>query len=69
MAPEILNLVDRDSKYDKVCDIFSCGCIFYKLLFGHSLFMGNTFNEVLGQNKKCNYTLDGPEMTSIPFEA
>ncbi|CAD8172639.1 unnamed protein product [Paramecium octaurelia] len=69
VAPEILNLVDRDSKYDKVCDIFSCGCIFYKLLFGHSLFMGNTFNEVLGQNKKCNYTLDGPEMTSIPYEA
>ena len=52
-----------------MCDIFSCGCIFYKLLFGHSLFMGNTFNEVLGQNKKCNYTLDGSEMNSIPYEA
>ncbi|CAD8179946.1 unnamed protein product [Paramecium octaurelia] len=69
VAPEILNLVDRQQKYDKVCDIFSCGCIFYKLLFGHSLFMGNTFNEVLGQNKKCNYTLDTSEMNSIPYEA
>lgn len=48
VAPEILNLVDRQFKYDKVCDIFSCGCIFYKLLFGHSVFIGNTFNEVLG---------------------
>ena len=31
VAPEILNLVDRDYKYDSVCDVFSCGCIFYKL--------------------------------------
>ncbi|CAD8085967.1 unnamed protein product [Paramecium sonneborni] len=69
VAPEILNLVDRQSKYDKVCDIFSCGCIFYKLLFGHSLFMGNTFNEVLAQNKKCNFILDVPEMNTIPIEA
>lgn len=31
VAPEVLNLIDRDHKYDKVCDLFSCGCIFYKL--------------------------------------
>jgi calcium-dependent protein kinase len=31
VAPEILNLVDRTIKYSSQCDIFSCGCIFYKL--------------------------------------
>ncbi|CAD8074072.1 unnamed protein product [Paramecium sonneborni] len=68
VAPEILNLIDREQKYDKVCDIFSCGCIFYKLLFGHSLFFGNTFNEVLAQNKKCNFILDGREMDIISMD-
>jgi len=32
VAPEVANLKDLTSKYDKVCDIFSAGCIFYKLL-------------------------------------
>jgi serine/threonine protein kinase len=31
VAPEIANLKDSKLKYDKVCDIFSAGCIFYKL--------------------------------------
>lgn len=31
VAPEIANLKDSKFKYDKVCDIFSAGCIFYKL--------------------------------------
>ena len=31
VAPEIANLVDKSLKYDKVCDIFSAGVIFFKL--------------------------------------
>ena len=31
VAPEIANLKDLSKKYDKICDIFSIGCIFYKL--------------------------------------
>jgi calcium-dependent protein kinase len=31
VAPEIANLVDKTIKYDKVCDIFSAGVIFYKM--------------------------------------
>ena len=31
VAPEIANLKDLTIKYDKICDIFSIGCIFYKL--------------------------------------
>jgi calcium-dependent protein kinase len=31
VAPEIANLKDKNTKYDKICDMFSIGCIFYKL--------------------------------------
>lgn len=31
VAPEIANLVDKTVKYDKVCDVFSVGVIFFKL--------------------------------------
>lgn len=31
VAPEVLNLVDRNVKYGQECDLFSCGCIFYKM--------------------------------------
>ncbi|KAM3135439.1 hypothetical protein pb186bvf_012458 [Paramecium bursaria] len=69
VAPEILNLVDRDYKYDSVCDIFSCGCIFYKLLVGSSLFPGNTFNEVLKLNKNCSINLDIPDLNNCSKDA
>lgn len=31
VAPEVLNLTNEFHRYDEVCDIFSVGCIFYKL--------------------------------------
>jgi calcium-dependent protein kinase len=31
VAPEIANLVEKNTKYDKVCDVFSAGVIFYKM--------------------------------------
>lgn len=31
VAPEVLNLQNRLEKYNPICDLFSCGCIFYKL--------------------------------------
>ena len=31
VAPEVARLKEDKIKYDKVCDIFSAGCIFYKL--------------------------------------
>ena len=31
VAPEILNLSNRNEKYSSICDMFSCGCIFFKL--------------------------------------
>lgn len=32
VAPEIANLENKKIKYDKVCDIFSVGVIFFKML-------------------------------------
>ena len=31
VAPEIANLVNLKDKYGKICDLFSIGCIMYKL--------------------------------------
>ena len=31
VAPEILNLKNKYEKYSELCDIFSCGAIFFKL--------------------------------------
>jgi serine/threonine protein kinase len=65
VAPEVLNLANRSEKYSQQCDLFSCGCIFYKLyhptttsrLTGRSLFPGTQFNEVLKLNKACDIDL------------
>ena len=32
VAPEVINIVDFDLKYDSVCDLFSLGLIFHILL-------------------------------------
>lgn len=32
VAPEIANLFDKTKTYSKVCDIFSAGVIFFKML-------------------------------------
>jgi len=31
VAPEILNLQKKNEKYSELCDLFSCGAIFFKL--------------------------------------
>lgn len=51
VAPEIANLTDKSKIYDKVCDVFSIGIIFFKILTGKDLFPGSGFNLVLKLNK------------------
>ncbi|CAD8174189.1 unnamed protein product [Paramecium octaurelia] len=51
VAPEIFN-VKTANQYSTKVDIFSCGCIFYKLLTGKNVFEGDTFDEVLKKNKQ-----------------
>ncbi|CAD8080003.1 unnamed protein product [Paramecium primaurelia] len=59
VAPEVLNL-NSENKYTTKVDIFSSGCILYKLLTGKSIFGGKTFDDVLRANKKCFIDLDLP---------
>ncbi|CDW73015.1 UNKNOWN [Stylonychia lemnae] len=50
MAPEIL----RSTKYSSKSDIFSVGCVIYKMLTGSNLFDGINPIQILKLNWKCN---------------
>ncbi|CAK91234.1 unnamed protein product (macronuclear) [Paramecium tetraurelia] len=65
VAPEIANLIDKSEKYDKVCDVFSAGVIFFKLLTGKDLFPGVGFNLVLKLNKQCKIDLTPLQMKKV----
>ncbi|CAK85433.1 unnamed protein product (macronuclear) [Paramecium tetraurelia] len=69
VAPEIANLKDLTFKYDKICDMFSVGCIFYKLITSKDLFPGNDYHEILKLNKKCIINLDTLSLYSTPQSA
>jgi calcium-dependent protein kinase len=55
VAPEIINIKDMTTKSDPISDIFSAGVIFHYLLFGNSIFEGKKYNEILGQNRSCEF--------------
>ena len=59
VAPEVLTNA-FGKKYNTKVDVFSCGCILYKLLTGRSIFNGRTFDEILRANKKCEIDLNLP---------
>lgn len=65
VAPEIINIRDLKTKSDPICDIFSVGLILHILLFGRSIFPGRTYNEVLNQNRACDFNLDSFEYRSL----
>ena len=52
VAPEILR--PKSGGYGYKCDVFSLGCVFFNLLTGRYLFGGNSRNEVLRHNEKCD---------------
>lgn len=56
LAPEIANLSSKKERQVCASDMFSLGCIFYKMLTGHYLFAGKTAKEVLQHNRKCEYS-------------
>lgn len=49
-----------NTKYSPICDMFSLGLIFHLLLLGKSAFKGTTYNDVLAQNRACDFKLEGP---------
>ena len=52
MAPEVLNIKDLSTKYDKVCDIYSLGLVFHLLLTGKSVFPGRSYTTIVNLNKE-----------------
>lgn len=69
MAPEIINIRDMRTKSEPICDVFSVGLIFHILLLGKSIFPGKTYNDVLNQNRACDFFLDSPDYQLISRSA
>lgn len=57
------------TKSDPICDVFSVGLIFHILLMGRSIFPGKTYNDVLVQNRACDFHLDSVEYARISRSA
>jgi len=51
VAPQVL-----EKRYDKRCDLWSCGAILYTVLCGHPPFRGSNQQEVLAKVRKGRYT-------------
>ncbi len=43
------------TKSEPISDVFSAGLIFHYLLFGQSIFPGKKYNEILNQNRACDF--------------
>ncbi|CAK71071.1 unnamed protein product (macronuclear) [Paramecium tetraurelia] len=67
VAPEIINL--KNGKYGLESDIFSVGCVFYKLLLRKDLFYGETQNEILSANRRCLCNIQNLSLIHIPITA
>ena len=67
VAPEIINIKDMSTKSDPVSDVFSAGVIFHHLLLGHSVFPGTKYNDVLIQNRACDFNFATEEYEKLPI--
>lgn len=47
VAPEVINIKDLNTKYDKVCDIYSLGLVFHLLLTGKPAFSGRSYTTIV----------------------
>jgi calcium-dependent protein kinase len=43
------------TKSEPISDVFSAGVIFHILLIGYSIFPGKKYNDVLAQNRNCEF--------------
>ena len=65
VAPELL----REKGYDCMSDMFSVGVIFYIILTGRPLFKGNTPEEILDKNMRCDYQFSDRQWENISESA
>jgi calcium-dependent protein kinase len=66
VAPEIINIRDMTTKSHPISDIFSAGVIFHHLLLGCSVFEGKKYNEILAQNRACDFDFTRDPYTKLP---
>jgi serine/threonine protein kinase len=66
VAPEIINIRDMSTKSDPISDVFSAGVIFHYLLFGCSVFEGKKYNEILTQNRACDFSFTKECYSELP---
>mmetsp|Transcript_81234 Transcript_81234/g.252122 ORF Transcript_81234/g.252122 Transcript_81234/m.252122 type:complete len:517 (-) Transcript_81234:119-1669(-) len=64
VAPQVL-----EKRYDKRCDLWSCGAIMYTVLCGHPPFRGQNQSEVLAKVRKGRYTFSGKAWQRISQDA
>lgn len=63
-APQIL-----EGRYDKACDLWSCGVILYFLLSGEQPFPGKNDEEVFQKIRRGNYSFSAPAWQKISDDA
>ncbi|CAK94348.1 unnamed protein product (macronuclear) [Paramecium tetraurelia] len=69
VAPEVINITDLSTKYDKVCDIYSLGLVFHLILTGRFAFPSRSYTTLVHQNQEAKINWNSPIFESIPKTA
>jgi len=69
IAPEVLNSESGKVFLTDKSDLFSVGCMLYRLLTGTKLFRGSTGKEILDKNKECYVNLNRPSNSFLSKDA
>ncbi|CAD8199166.1 unnamed protein product [Paramecium octaurelia] len=69
VAPEVINIRDLTTTYDKVCDIFSLGLVFHLLQTKKTVFPGRSYTTIVTQNMEAKIKWDSQIYEQIPKPA
>lgn len=58
-----------NSKSYSISDVFSAGLIFHYLLMNKSIFTGKHYQEILNQNRMCEFDFSQKEYHKLTYEA
>lgn len=53
------------TKSEPISDVFSAGLIFHYLMLGQSIFPGKKYNEILNQNRSCEFDFSQEKYNDI----